>query len=183
MSIWARTLVYLGLREEDDDVVDWQVVEDAAPLDEVPARGGAGVRPSVTAGATAGAATAGAAVTATGGAAPAEDRSSNVRQLRTGLDLSSERVTVVHVRVFDDVETIGSRFRRSQPVLFDVSACSREVARRTVDFVSGLTYAGRGSLRRTAPRAFLLVPDGVDIALEERRRLSQLGYEIGSLGR
>lgn len=178
MSIWARTLVYLGLREEEDDV-DWQVVEDAAPLEEVPARSGAGLRPSV---ATAGA-TAGAAVAGSRDVAPVEDRSSNVRQLRTGLDLSSERVTVVHVRVFDDVETIGSRFRRSQPVLFDVSACSREVARRTVDFVSGLTYAGRGSLRRTAPRAFLLVPDGVDIALEERRRLSQLGYEVGSVGR
>ena len=34
MSVWSRTLVYLGLREEPDDAVDWQVVEDAGPADE-----------------------------------------------------------------------------------------------------------------------------------------------------
>ena len=159
MSVWARTLVYLGLREEADDAVDWQVVEDADVRSEAP-RATAGVTPP-------------------NAATPSHDVAhSNVRPLRSGLDVSSERVTVVQVRVFDDVETIGSRYRRRQPVLFDVSACSREVARRTVDFVSGLTYASRGSLRRTAPRAFLLVPEGLDIPLDERRRLAQLGYDV-----
>ena len=62
---------------------------------------------------------------------------SNVRRLHPELEVSSERVTVVHVRVFEDVETIGSRYRTRRPVLFDVSACTREVARRTVDFVAG----------------------------------------------
>jgi hypothetical protein len=33
-------------------------------------------------------------------------------------------------------------------------------------------------LRRTAPRAFLLVPEGVDLPLDERRRLAQLGYDV-----
>jgi cell division inhibitor SepF len=92
--------------------------------------------------------------------------------------VSSERVAVVQVRVFEDVETIGSRYRQRHPVLFDVSATTREVARRTVDFVSGLTYASRGTLRRTAPRAFLLVPEGVEVARDEQRRLAQLGYDV-----
>jgi len=161
MSVWARTLVYLGLREEADDAVDWQVVEDPAAA-EVARSTGSPVSP------------------------PAQQRQeapSNVRPLRSGIDVSVERVTVVQVRVFDDVETIGSRYRHRQPVLFDVSACTREVARRTVDFVSGLTYASRGTLRRTASRAFLLVPEGVEIPLDERRRLSQLGYEVEGAAR
>lgn len=167
MSVWARTLVYLGLREEDDDAVDWQVLEDAA------------ANPSaVPAAAGAAAARAGAGMTPERAARPSADAPSNVRPLRTSMDVSSERVTVVHVRVFDDVETIGSRYRLRHPVLFDVSACTRDVARRTVDFVSGLTYASRGTLRRTAPRAFLLVPEGIDLALDERRRLTQLGYDV-----
>jgi cell division inhibitor SepF len=164
MSVWARTLVYLGLREEPDDAVDWQVVDDGAtpeaPRSTVP------VAPA-----------------SPGASAASSPSPSNVRPLRSGMDVSSERVTVVQVRVFDDVETIGSRYRHRQPVLFDVSACSREVARRTVDFVSGLTYASRGTLRRTAPRAFLLVPEGLDIPLDERRRLSQLGYEVEGAAR
>ena len=156
MSMWSRTLIYLGLREEPDDVVgDWRIVDEepeapeprrTAPVSPV------AVRPEVA--------------------------SSNVRPLRSGVDISGERVGVVQVRVFDDVEAIGSRYRQRQPVLFDVSGCSREVGRRAVDFVSGLIYASHGSLRRTAPRAFLLVPDGVDIPLDERRRLSQLGYDV-----
>jgi cell division inhibitor SepF len=163
MSVWARTLVYLGLREESDDAVDWQVVEDAAAAPQASGTGAA-------------------ASSASSSSAP-DAPPSNVRPLRTGLDVSSERVTVVQVRVFEDVETIGSRYRRRQPVLFDVSACSREVARRTVDFVSGLTYASRGTLRRTAPRAFLLVPEGLDIPLDERRRLAQLGYDVEGVAR
>lgn len=161
MSVWARTLVYLGLREEPDDALDWQVVEDA----------GAGAEQRPVAGATPAPAVAAAA------RAPS-DVPSNVRSLRPTVDVSSERVTVVQVRVFEDVETIGSRYRQRQPVLFDVSATTKEVARRTVDFVSGLTYASRGSLRRTAPRAFLLLPEGVDVARDERRRLAQLGYDV-----
>jgi FtsZ-interacting cell division protein YlmF len=49
--------------------------------------------------------------------------------------------------------------------------------------VSGLTYASRGTLRRTASRAFLLVPEGLDIPLDERRRLAQLGYDVEGIAR
>lgn len=159
MSMWSRTLVYLGLREESDDVAgDWSVLED---------------EPEVAAPSRA----AGVAATAPASRRP-EVASSNVRPLRSSVDIASDRVSVIQVRVFDDVEAIGSRYRQRQPVLFDVSGCSREVGRRAVDFVAGLTYASHGSLRRTAPRAFVLVPDGVDISLDERRRLSQLGYDV-----
>ena len=171
MSVWSRTLVYLGLREEDDDAVDWQVAEDAAPVPTasstpVPTAPDDGARAATT------------VRSAPSSAAAPDPVTSNVRRLHPDLEVSTERVTVVHVRVFDDVETIGSRYRTRHPVLFDVSACTREVARRTVDFVSGLTYATGGHLRRTAPRAFLLVPEGVDLPLDERRRLAQLGYDV-----
>jgi len=174
MNFWGRTLVYLGLREEPEDHVDWQAMESAGS--------GSGsqvgeVTPSV--------------VTTPRGAPrgsmpvppPRLAEVSNVRQLRSGLDVSADRVAVVQVQAFDDVEAIGARYRLRNPVLFDVSGCSREVARRVVDFVSGLTFASRGTLRRTAPKAFLLVPEGVDIPLDERRRLAQLGYDVNGVAR
>ena len=114
---------------------------------------------------------------------PSGQATSNVRALRDGLEVSADRVAVVQVLDFDDVEAIGSRYRLRHPVLFDVSACTREVARRTVDFVAGLTYASHGTLRRTAARAFLLVPEGLDIPLDERRRLAQLGYDVEGVAR
>jgi len=164
MSVWSRALIYLGLREEPDDALDWRLVEDA---DATPPGGApAGTAPAATGPAAA------------ERAARPSSSASNVRPIHAGVEVSNERVAVVQVRVFEDVEAIGSRYRLRHPVLFDVSACTREVARRTVDFVAGLTYASRGTLRRTAPRAFLLVPDGVDVPLDERRRLSQLGYDV-----
>jgi cell division inhibitor SepF len=174
MSVWSRTLVYLGLREEPDDAMDWQVLEDddADGREVVPRT--PGPSPTVRSVGT---------PDVVARTAPAPVQTSNVRHIRGGVDVSSERVAVVHVRVFDDVETIGSRYRLRHPVLFDVGGCPKEVARRTVDFVSGLTYASRGTLRRTAPRAFLLVPEGLDIPLDERRRLAQLGYDVEGIAR
>jgi FtsZ-interacting cell division protein YlmF len=169
MSFWARTLVYLGLREESDDQVDWKAM-DATDAEMVVQGGGTSADVSVQrVGASA--------------ARPHVTEVSNVRPLRGGLDVSSERVAVVQVQTFDDVQAIGSRFRLRHAVLFDVSGCSREVARRVVDFVSGLTFASRGSLRRTAKRAFILIPEGVDIPLDERRRLAQLGYDVDGVTR
>jgi cell division inhibitor SepF len=175
MSVWSRTLIYLGLREEPDDF-DWQADdEDDAEELHVAHRPVTSSEPPVRA--------VPASRVQSAQARPAPQSGSNVRQFRGGVGAASERVAVVHVHVFDDVESIGSRYRARHPVLFDVSGCTKEVARRTVDFVSGLTYASRGTLRRTAPRAFLLVPEGLDIPLDERRRLSQLGYDVEGIAR
>jgi FtsZ-interacting cell division protein YlmF len=161
VNFWSRTLIYLGLREEPEDAVDWDVLESA----------GSGL-PAVTPPSSLSRAAADRSVGRRG------EESSNVRPIRSALDTSNDRIAVVQVRVFDDVESIGSRYRVRQPVLFDVSACGRDVARRAVDFVSGLTYASRGTMRRVGPRAFLLVPESVTVPDSERRRLEQLGYDL-----
>jgi len=173
MNVWGRTLVYLGLREEPEDHFDWQSA-DSGDAEQQPS--GRPVPPAAPVAAT------GSRVTII---APQSRQAevSNVRSFRSPLDVSADRVAVVQVQVFDDVETIGTRYRLRNPVLFDVSGCSREVGRRVVDFVSGLTFASRGSLRRTAPKAFLLIPEGVDISLDERRRLAQLGYDVNGVAR
>ena len=185
MSMWARTLVYLGLREEPEDAAEWQVLEDIEPQDapvaSEPSR--AAVREAVRPAQRPAAREAAGPARSVPVGVPSGQATSNVRSLRDGLEVSADRVAVVQVLDFDDVEAIGSRYRLRHPVLFDVSACTREVARRTVDFVSGLTYASHGTLRRTAARAFLLVPEGLDIPLDERRRLAQLGYDVEGIAR
>jgi FtsZ-interacting cell division protein YlmF len=170
-SFWGRALVYLGLKEEPEDRVDWEVLESADSM-ELPATMGSSVRdrPRERTQGMQG---------MTGNVRTTEVVSSNVRPLRAPSDAQGERTAVVQVRVFEDVESIGSRYRQRQSVLFDVSSAAVEVARRVVDFVSGLTYVSRGRLIKVAPRVFLLVPDGVRITVEEQRRLSTLGYEVG----
>lgn len=156
-GMWHRTLVYLGLKEEPeegyDELPERYVAEEAY-------EGGA----------------------ATGAAAGGED--AVVRPLHTGdvhvraVPSGSGRTAVVEVRTFDDVEKIGSRYRMAQAVLFDVSGTDKATGRRVLDFVSGLTYASRGSLSKVGSRAFLLVPDGVELPDDEVQRLTTLGYRL-----
>jgi len=175
-GIWTRTLVYLGLREEPEDAVDWDVLEAADPA---PRETGQSRDPRRRATGEDVSRSAPRGVMEPGAERHSRVEESNVRQIRSS---TAERTAVVQVRVFDDAEAVGSRYRQRQAVLFDVSGCPKEVARRVVDFVSGLTYASRGRLSRVAPRVFLLLPDGVDLADDERRRLSGLGYELGGAG-
>jgi cell division inhibitor SepF len=166
--MWNRTLVYLGLREEPEDGYD--DLPERVSDDDPPAERGTRPRPATARGDTE---HAGASL------------ESNVRALRTGdvhvravSPSSLTRAAVIEVREFEDVESIGSRYRTGQPVVFDVSGVDAVVGRRVVDFVSGLTFALRGRLTKVGTRAFLLVPDGVELPADERRRLDDLGYRL-----
>jgi cell division inhibitor SepF len=210
-EMWNRTLVYLGLREEPEEVYEETPArfdpEDDPHAEHAPERprtsrslvgAAAGPhadngRPEVRAsvrddgedGARSGSSRSGSSNSGDG----ADD--SNVRSLRTGEahvrtsergSTRASRVALVEVAEFDDVESVGSRFRTGQPVLFDVRAGDKVAGQRVVDFVSGLTYASRGRLTKVGSRAFLLVPEGVELAEDERRRLRGLGYRLPLTG-
>ncbi len=166
-GIWHGTLVYLGLKEEPEEGYDelperflpeQDPYAEHAPPRPTPLRE---VAPSAS------------------GAAPA-----NVHALHPDVAVRpvtgapSVRAAVVDVTTFDDVEAVGSRYRTGQPVLFDLSTATSESARRVVDFVSGLTYASHGKLTKVGRRAFLLVPDGVELPDDDHRRLGELGYQL-----
>ena len=101
--------------------------------------------------------------------------SAHVRQMANE---DVHRTTVLEVEAFDDVEVVGARYRQGQPVLFDLRGVDPATARRVLDFVSGVTYALRGRLSKVGTRAFLLVPEGVELPPDERRRLDHMGYGI-----
>lgn len=150
---WHRTLVYLGLKEEPEE-----------GYDELPEDVGAPEPAAVVA-----------------GSEPDRHGDVTVRSLRpasAGDRVPGTRAAIVEVHAFEDVESVGARFRTGQAVLFDAAGSDGATARRVLDFVSGMTYVSRGSLDKVGGRAFLLVPDGVQVPDDERRRLSGLGYRV-----
>jgi len=205
-AMWNRTLVYLGLREEPEEMYDELppgfAPEDAPYAAHPPDRGDPrrhdlagprrdGMRERERELAVSGAperldrsepARSAAARTA---ARPdpvliVEDVEDNVRPLRSAdrAARTVSRVAQVEVTTFDDVEAVGARYRTGQAVLFDLSRASGGTPRGVVDFVAGLTYALRGELTKVGTRAFLLVPEGARVTEEERRRLTELGYRL-----
>ena len=188
-AMWNRTLIYLGLREEPEEMYDEVparfVPEDDPHAAHAPARGAtreASMARELAATGARGGAERSRWSERNGSHDPAAGGEDNVRPLRVpeaaARPGAASRVAVVEVGRFDDVEAVGARYRTGQAVLFDVSEASAGTARRVVDFVSGLTYALRGKLHKVGSRAFLLVPDGVELLHEERRRLTDLGYRL-----
>jgi cell division inhibitor SepF len=86
------------------------------------------------------------------------------------------KVHVVAPSRFSDAQEIGDRFKNGQPVIVNLQANDRELARRMIDFCSGVTYALSGSMDKVADQVFLLTPSNVEVSAEEKRRLQERGY-------
>jgi cell division inhibitor SepF len=86
------------------------------------------------------------------------------------------KVHVVAPARFADAQEIGDRFKNGQPVIVNLQANDRELARRMIDFCSGVTYALSGSMDKVADQVFLLTPSNVEVSAEEKRRLQERGY-------
>jgi FtsZ-interacting cell division protein YlmF len=76
---------------------------------------------------------------------------------------------------FSDAQEIGDLVKANNPVIVNLQSSERDLARRMIDFCSGLTYALSGSMEKVADQVFLLTPSNVDIPPEERRRLTEPG--------
>lgn len=86
------------------------------------------------------------------------------------------KVHVVAPGRFAEAQEIGDRFKNGQPVIVNLQSNDRELARRMIDFCSGVTYALSGSMDKVADQVFLLTPSNVEVSAEEKRRLQERGY-------
>jgi cell division inhibitor SepF len=89
--------------------------------------------------------------------------------------MQSAKVHVVAPARFPDAQEIGDLLRASQPVIVNLQGAERELARRMIDFCSGVTYALSGSMEKVADHVFLLTPSNVEVSAEEKRRLQERG--------
>ena len=86
------------------------------------------------------------------------------------------RVHLVHPKSFNDAQQIADRFKDSVPVILNLQGVETDLAKRLIDFASGLTYALEGGMQRIADKVFMLTPRNVEISAEERARLIEKGF-------
>jgi cell division inhibitor SepF len=89
--------------------------------------------------------------------------------------IQNAKVNVVAPAKFSDAQEIGDRFKNGQPVILNLQNADRELARRMIDFCSGVTYALGGSMEKAADNVFLVTPTNVEVSAEEKRRLQERG--------
>ena len=76
---------------------------------------------------------------------------------------------------FSDAQEIGDLVKGNSPVIVNLQASERDLARRMIDFCSGLSYALSGGMEEVAEQVFLLTPSNVEVSPEERQRLQERG--------
>jgi cell division inhibitor SepF len=101
-----------------------------------------------------------------------DDRPTIVRPIAPD---KAPRVHVVAPTRFADAQEIGDRLKDEQPVIVNLQVVDRDLARRMIDFCSGLAYALSGSMEKVADQVFLLTPSDVEVSPEERQRLQERG--------
>ncbi|HEY3486072.1 MAG TPA: cell division protein SepF [Ilumatobacteraceae bacterium] len=179
MSLWKRTMDYLGLGPDDaydeyDDVVE----PEPAPRprrnpnepESRPSRGYSesdpeGVVRTVPSRPTypsrdfdPSPARRGASGGDDSGVTPRPSRaSSNSLRAVPSPHVSGEPHTV-RPRRFDQAQEVADKFKEGQPVIMNLEATEREIARRLIDFASGICYALDGSMEKVATGVYLLKP-------------------------
>jgi cell division inhibitor SepF len=97
-----------------------------------------------------------------------------VRSLPGG---AASKPFVVGPTSFNDAQDVADKFKVNVPVILNLQGVERDLARRIIDFASGLCYGLGGQMERVANQVYLLTPSDVEVSLEERRRLRERGYE------
>jgi cell division inhibitor SepF len=95
---------------------------------------------------------------------------------RNGRGGGDVRVHFVAPKNFNDVQDVADKFKDAIPVILNLQGTDTDLAKRLIDFSSGLTYALEGGMQRIADKVFLLTPRNVEVSAEERARLVEKGF-------
>ena len=132
-----KTMVYLGLADEDYDYDQGAPMAPSAPVahhQPAPAAGRAPVTPL--------------------------RRSNNARPAAAEMN----EILTVHPRQYRDAQLIAENFREGIPVIINLSQMSEPDARRLIDFASGLSQGLYGKIERVTNKVFLLSPAHVAVS-------------------
>ena len=71
-------------------------------------------------------------------------------------------VVLVKPDRFDDASSIADHLNAKRTVVLNLEYTNKDVARRLVDFLSGVAYANEGQIKRVANSTFIITPYNVD---------------------
>ena len=156
-SVWKKTLSYLGLYDEEYEELDEIGSESALRAEPAPVR------------------RLGRPVRAERPEFPPEHEAV-VRTIPSPRTAAASSIHKSEPKRFNDAREVGDRFKEGIPVIMNLQGCDDSIARRLVDFASGLVYGLSGTIETVATRVYLLTPADVEVSAEERERLREGGF-------
>ena len=72
-------------------------------------------------------------------------------------------VVLVRPEKFENVTEIADHLRERRTVVMNLEQTNKDLARRLIDFLSGVTYAQEGKIKKVANSTYMITPYNVDI--------------------
>ena len=64
---------------------------------------------------------------------------------------------------FDDAAKIADDLRQRRTIVLNLEQTNKDIARRLIDFISGVAYAQDGKIKKVAVNAYIVTPYNVDL--------------------
>ena len=89
-----------------------------------------------------------------------EDRHNKVVNIHATTQL---KVVLVKPERFENASEIADHLKEKRTVVLNLESTNKDVARRLIDFLSGVAYAGEGKIKKVAANTYIITPYSVDI--------------------
>lgn len=92
--------------------------------------------------------------------APRRQKGDKVLNIHTTAQL---QVVLVKPEGFEEAASIADNLNERRTVVLNLESANRDVARRLLDFLSGVAYANNGQIKRVANSTYIITPYNVDV--------------------
>ena len=93
-------------------------------------------------------------------AGPADSRRGKVVNIHATTQL---KVVLVKPERFEAASEIADHLKEKRTVVVNLESTHKDIARRLIDFLSGVAYAGEGKIKKVAANTYMITPYSVDI--------------------
>lgn len=73
------------------------------------------------------------------------------------------QVVLVKPERFEEAASIADNLNAKRTVVLNLESTNRDIARRLLDFLSGVAYASNGQIKRVANSTYIITPYNVDV--------------------
>ena len=73
------------------------------------------------------------------------------------------KVVLVKPERFENASEIADHLKDKRTVVINLESTNKDIARRLIDFLSGVAYAGEGKIKKVAANTYIITPYHVDI--------------------
>ena len=89
-----------------------------------------------------------------------DDRRNKVVNIHATTQL---KVVLVKPERFENASEIADHLREKRTVVLNLESTNKDIARRLIDFLSGVAYAGDGKIKKVSANTYIITPYSVDI--------------------